>query len=94
MKLVGQAVKEWDMIKEGYNANLNFPLHTCIYSSSSSICSMQIRDRLLLGLSGGKDSLAMLHALVALQKRAPVRYFLLDRSACNSNWFFFLVMLG
>lgn len=41
MKLVGQAIKEWDMIQEG--------------------------DRLLLGLSGGKDSLALLHILVALQ---------------------------
>ena len=41
MKLVGQAVKEWNMIEEG--------------------------DRLLLGLSGGKDSLALLHILIALQ---------------------------
>ena len=48
MKLVGQAVKEWNMIEDG--------------------------DRLLLGLSGGKDSLALLHILVALQKRAPVRF--------------------
>jgi tRNA(Ile)-lysidine synthase TilS/MesJ/thiol-disulfide isomerase/thioredoxin len=31
-------------------------------------------DRLLLGLSGGKDSLALLHVLVALQKKAPVRF--------------------
>ena len=48
MKLVGQAVKEWNMIEEG--------------------------DRLLLGLSGGKDSLALLHVLLALQKRAPVNF--------------------
>lgn len=48
MKLVGQAVKEWNMIEEG--------------------------DRLLLGLSGGKDSLALLHVLHALQKRAPVKF--------------------
>jgi tRNA(Ile)-lysidine synthase TilS/MesJ len=31
-------------------------------------------DRLLLGLSGGKDSLCLLHVLLALQKRAPVRF--------------------
>jgi hypothetical protein len=31
-------------------------------------------DRLLLGLSGGKDSLAMLHVLLAVQKRAPVKF--------------------
>ena len=48
MKLVGQAVKEWGMIRDG--------------------------DRLLLGLSGGKDSLALLHVLLALQKRAPVKF--------------------
>jgi hypothetical protein len=41
MKLVGQAVKDWNMIESG--------------------------DRLLLGLSGGKDSLALLHTLLALQ---------------------------
>jgi hypothetical protein len=41
MKLVGQAIKEWNMIEDG--------------------------DRLLLGLSGGKDSLALLHILLALQ---------------------------
>lgn len=48
MKLVGQAIKEWNMIEEG--------------------------DRLLLGLSGGKDSLALLHVLLALQKRAPIKF--------------------
>ena len=31
-------------------------------------------DRLLLGLSGGKDSLTLLHALLAVQKRAPVKF--------------------
>lgn len=31
-------------------------------------------DRVLLGLSGGKDSLSLLHALLALQKRAPIRF--------------------
>ncbi|MHB8166835.1 MAG: tRNA 2-thiocytidine biosynthesis protein TtcA, partial [Sulfuricella sp.] len=31
-------------------------------------------DRVLLGLSGGKDSLSLLHVLIALQKKAPVRF--------------------
>jgi len=31
-------------------------------------------DRVLLGLSGGKDSLALLHVLLALQKKAPIRF--------------------
>lgn len=31
-------------------------------------------DRVLLGLSGGKDSLSLLHILMHLQKRAPVRF--------------------
>ena len=31
-------------------------------------------DRLLLGISGGKDSLSLLHMLLDLQRRAPVRF--------------------
>jgi len=31
-------------------------------------------DRLLVGLSGGKDSLTMLHVLLELQKKSPVRF--------------------
>jgi tRNA(Ile)-lysidine synthase TilS/MesJ len=31
-------------------------------------------DRLCLGLSGGKDSLSLLHVLLALKKRAPIRF--------------------
>jgi len=31
-------------------------------------------DRVLLGLSGGKDSLCLLHVLLDLQKRAPFRF--------------------
>ncbi len=31
-------------------------------------------DRVLLGLSGGKDSLTMLHVLHAMQKRAPIKF--------------------
>ncbi|CAN0472458.1 unnamed protein product [Ectocarpus sp. 12 AP-2014] len=31
-------------------------------------------DRLCLGLSGGKDSMTLLHVLLHLQKRAPIRF--------------------
>jgi hypothetical protein len=31
-------------------------------------------DRVLIGLSGGKDSLSLLHALLAMQKRAPIKF--------------------
>ncbi len=37
-------------------------------------------DRVLLGLSGGKDSLSLLHVLLHLRKRAPVRF---ELAACT-----------
>ena len=48
MRLVTQAVFQWDMIQEG--------------------------DRLLLGLSGGKDSLSLLHCLLELKKKLPTKF--------------------
>jgi len=35
---------------------------------------IQEGDKLLVGLSGGKDSLTMLHVLLTLQKRSPVKF--------------------
>jgi len=37
-------------------------------------------DRVLLGLSGGKDSLSLLHVLLDLQKRSPVKF---ELAACT-----------
>jgi tRNA 2-thiocytidine biosynthesis protein TtcA len=48
IKLVAQAIAEFDMVRPG--------------------------DRIGVGLSGGKDSLALLHALLALQARAPIAF--------------------
>lgn len=35
---------------------------------------IQDGDRVLLGLSGGKDSLSLLHVLLDLQKKAPIKF--------------------
>ncbi|KAI9908990.1 hypothetical protein PsorP6_014967 [Peronosclerospora sorghi] len=35
---------------------------------------IQEGEKLLLGVSGGKDSLSLLHVLLSFQKRAPVHF--------------------
>jgi selenocysteine lyase/cysteine desulfurase/tRNA(Ile)-lysidine synthase TilS/MesJ len=54
MRVVGQCMQDWSMIKDG--------------------------DRIMLGLSGGKDSLSLLHVLLAIQKKAPVKF---DLACCT-----------
>jgi hypothetical protein len=48
MRLMTQAIVQWEMLKEG--------------------------DRLLLGLSGGKDSLSLLHCLLEFQRKLPIKF--------------------
>jgi tRNA(Ile)-lysidine synthase TilS/MesJ len=48
MRLVTQAMIQWDMLQDG--------------------------DRLLLGLSGGKDSMSLLHVLLEFQKKLPIQF--------------------
>jgi tRNA(Ile)-lysidine synthase TilS/MesJ len=48
MRVITNAVMQWDMIQSG--------------------------DRLLLGLSGGKDSLTLLHCLMELQRKLPTKF--------------------
>lgn len=48
MKLVTNALVQWEMIRDG--------------------------DRLLLGLSGGKDSLSLLHCLLEFKRKLPIKF--------------------
>jgi selenocysteine lyase/cysteine desulfurase/tRNA(Ile)-lysidine synthase TilS/MesJ len=48
MRLITQAMIQWNMVEEG--------------------------DRLLLGLSGGKDSLSLLHCLLDFQRKLPLKF--------------------
>jgi len=54
MRLVIQAIIQWEMIEEG--------------------------DRLLLGLSGGKDSLSLLHCLLEFKRKHPINF---DLEVCT-----------
>ena len=48
MRLINQAIFNWDMIENG--------------------------DRLLLGLSGGKDSLSLLHCILEFRRKMPINF--------------------
>lgn len=80
MRAVGDAIRDWKMI-EDVSPTRPLPPHPSILftlllstpSHFSLLPSLQ-GDRLCLGLSGGKDSLSLLHILLDIQKRAPVRF--------------------
>ncbi|MDW8323708.1 MAG: ATP-binding protein [Burkholderiales bacterium] len=56
------------------------PLVTAAGRAIGDYGMIRAGDRVLLGLSGGKDSLSLLHVLLHLRKRAPVRF---ELAACT-----------
>jgi len=50
------------------------PLRGMVGKAISDFKMIEDGDRLLIGLSGGKDSLAVLHILLALRKSAPINF--------------------
>ncbi|CAK0841875.1 unnamed protein product, partial [Prorocentrum cordatum] len=58
------------------------PLRGLVGKAIADYSMIKEGDRVLVGLSGGKDSLTVLHVLLGLQKSAPVRF---DVAAANVN---------
>jgi len=54
--------------------NVTKPLRSQVAGAIKEYDMIKEGDRLLVGLSGGKDSLCMLHVLLELQKRSPVKF--------------------
>ncbi len=50
------------------------PLLTAAGRAIGDYNMIRAGDRVLLGLSGGKDSLSLLHILLHLQKKAPIKF--------------------
>jgi tRNA 2-thiocytidine biosynthesis protein TtcA len=56
------------------------PLRTAAGRAIGDYAMIRAGDRVLLGLSGGKDSLSLLHILLDLRRMAPVRF---ELAACT-----------
>ena len=57
--------------------NINSPSKPLLSAAGRAIgdyAMIREGDRILLGLSGGKDSLSLLHVLLHLQTKAPVKF--------------------
>jgi len=59
-----------------FTQEINKSLRRKIGQALSNWNMIEAGDRVLAGLSGGKDSLVLLHALSDFQKRSPVKFFL------------------
>ena len=62
------------MIYPEWNNNLNLSIRRLIGRAAGNFKMLSDGDNVLIGLSGGKDSLILLHALNELSKYSPVKF--------------------
>ena len=62
------------MLTQKYNEPINHSLRRKIGKAVSQWQMISENDKILVGLSGGKDSLILLHALHDLKRRSPVKF--------------------
>lgn len=68
------------MMPEPWRLPLSKALRRKIGRGIGDFGMLEAGDRVLLGLSGGKDSLVLLHALDEFRRRSPIRF---DLTACT-----------
>ena len=62
------------MLTQKYDEHINHSLRRKIGKAISQWQMISENDKILVGLSGGKDSLILLHALHDLKRRSPVKF--------------------
>ncbi|NLL36894.1 MAG: tRNA 2-thiocytidine biosynthesis protein TtcA [Fretibacterium sp.] len=73
-------MSEWDEGAWEWRGELCRSLRRRVGRALREYAMIEEGDRVLVGLSGGKDSLVLLHALSDLRRRSPVRF---DLAACT-----------